>query len=160
MERNPGDYVSWEEEQMRDALLVVLNTHYRGAAVGEAFNAEAKTDILVTVDNEHVFVGECKWWSGPADFAATNRTPPSALDQLLNYLTWRETETALVGWDDGSTLAQAQEAGLMRCRVARPTREADLAVCFAHLPKPKTPRRPAKNASVGKPAGGPARTHP
>ena len=95
MERNPGDYAQWTEEQLRDALLVILNTHYEGAATGETFNRAGKTDILVRVGDRSVFVGECKWWSGQQDFAGEGGADKSALDQLLSYATWRDSKLAL-----------------------------------------------------------------
>jgi hypothetical protein len=158
MERSPGNYASWQEEQLRDALLVLLNTHYEGQATGETFNASGKTDILVRVQDSNVFVGECKVWSGPAAFAGPDRPEPSALDQLLSYTTWRDAKLALVIFvhtkDMGRVLAGARDAlgshpafagwrdgaddGELRCRVHHPDRDdrhADLAVVFVHLPR-------------------------
>jgi len=158
MERTPGNYGSWDEEQLRDALLVLLNTHYEGQATGETFNGSGKTDIIVRCDDRNVFVAECKWWSGPAAFARTDRTTPSALDQLLSYTTWRDAKLALVVFvgrqDMDRVLVAAREAlsthpaferwlkngseGEFRCRVRMPGREeryADLAVVFVHLPR-------------------------
>ena len=158
MERSPGNYASWQEEQLRDALLVLLNTHYEGQATGETFNASGKTDILVRVQDRNVFVGECKVWSGPAAFAGADRSEPSALDQLLAYTTWRDAKLALVMFvhakDMGRVLAAAREAlrsnpafvawavgadeGELRCRVRMPSdeqRHADLAILFVHLPR-------------------------
>jgi hypothetical protein len=158
MERSPGNYASWKEEQLRDALLVLLNTHYEGQATGETFNASGKTDIIVRIEDRNVFIGECKWWSGPADFAEPHREKLSALDQLLAYTTWRDAKLALVvfvgaksmervlvsarevlgahpsfeGWGDDA------DEGQLRCRVRLPghaVRHADLAVLFVHLPR-------------------------
>lgn len=162
MERTPGDYASWDEEQLRDSLLVMLNTHYQGQATGETFNKEGKTDILVRVEDRNVFVGECKWWSGPAAFAgadAGDGGDRSAVDQLLGYTTWRDAKLALVmfvgnkGIDQ--VIARAREAlsihpafeswtegadeGELLARVRLPgqgDRRADLAVVFVHLPRP------------------------
>lgn len=156
MERTPGDYASWTEEKLRDALLVMLNTHYEGQATGETFNKSGKTDILVRVEDRNVFVDEAKWWSGAAAFAGADREPPSALDQLLAYTTWRDAKLALTTFvkskDMGKVLKTAREAleahpafvawasefeGQLRCRVKLPgdeDRGADLAVIFVHLP--------------------------
>jgi hypothetical protein len=156
MERAPGDYATWGEEQLRDALLVLLNTHYEGSATGETFNSSGKTDILVHVEDRNVFIGECKWWSGPAAFAEVGRDNPSALDQLLAYTTWRDAKLALVLFvknkDMARVLATARDAlgahpafeewvdapeGELRCRVRLPgdtQRGADLAAIFVHLP--------------------------
>lgn len=89
IERTPERFKAWDEEALRDLYLVMLNSHYEGAAVGEAFQAKGKTDILVRQDDRNVFVGECKWWSGKAAFTG-------AIDQLFSYTTWRDTKLALV----------------------------------------------------------------
>jgi len=158
MERSPGNYASWNEEQLRDALLVLLNTHYEGQATGETFNASGKTDIIVRVEDRNVFVGECKWWSGPAAFAEPDREEPSALDQLRAYTTWRDAKLALVMFvgrkEMGRVLLSARDVltahpsfegwtdvadeGQLRCRVRLPGhdgRHANLAVLFVHLPR-------------------------
>jgi len=158
MERTPGNFASWEEEQLRDALLVLLGTHYEGQATGESFNKSGKTDILVRVEDRNVFVAECKWWSGPAAFAQPEGKEPSALDQLLGYTTWRDAKLALVIFVDRKDMtrvtAGARDAlaahpafetwrdgageGELRCRVRMPSdeeRHADLAVIFVHLPR-------------------------
>jgi hypothetical protein len=69
-------------------LLVSLNAHF-GAATGEAFNVVGKTDILIRHEGANLFVAECKIWSGDKNLLA-------AIDQLLSYLTWRDTKAALV----------------------------------------------------------------
>lgn len=84
MERSPGNYASWNEEQLRDALLVLLNAHYEGQATGETFNASGKTDIIVRVEDCNVFVGECKWWAGPAAFAVSSPSSGSASSRCVD----------------------------------------------------------------------------
>ena len=54
MERTPGNYASWQEEQLRAALLVLPNTRYEGQATGETFNKSGKTDIIVRVEDRNV----------------------------------------------------------------------------------------------------------
>ena len=78
-----------EEEQIRDIILVDLNGHYDGDATGESFNAQGKTDILIRAEGRNVFIAECKIWDGPSTLKA-------AIDQILNYLTWRDTKAALL----------------------------------------------------------------
>jgi len=97
MERTPEGYAGWEEERLRDALLVMLNSFYEGQAMGEVFQGAGKTDILVRIQDRNVFVAECKWWSGQAAFV-------SALDQLFSYTTWRDTKLALVLFVRAKTL--------------------------------------------------------
>ena len=95
MERSPGDYVTWSEPKLRDALLVAA-MHYHGQATGETFNKKGKTDILVRYADRNLFIGECKWWSGAKAFTMSTESEISALDQLLSYSTWRDAKLALV----------------------------------------------------------------
>lgn len=89
LERHPLMTTYLEEERIRDLLLAFLNLHFKGKAAGEVFNAAGKTDILIRAEDRNVFIAECKIWDGPAKFRA-------ALEQLLSYLTWRDTKTALL----------------------------------------------------------------
>lgn len=88
-ERTPSVAAGTEEEFLRDILLISLNGTFKGAATGETFVKSGKTDILVSVEDRHVFVGECKWWKGP-------RSISRAIDQLLGYLPWRNEKAALI----------------------------------------------------------------
>jgi hypothetical protein len=89
MARAPGTYAAWNEHNRRQALLLILNTHYEGQAHGEAFNGAGKTDILIRVQDQNVFIAECGFWNGPS-------TIRKKLDQLLRYATWHDTKLALV----------------------------------------------------------------
>ena len=89
IERSQSTFVNMKEENIRDIILVNLNGHYEGDATGETFNAEGKTDILVRAADRHAFVAECKFWKGEKALHA-------AIDQILGYLTWRNTKTSLV----------------------------------------------------------------
>ena len=73
----------------RTHFLIQLNGHYEGSATGETFNVSGKTDILIRVENKNVFIAECKFWKGRKAF-------DSAVTQLLGYLSWRDTKTALL----------------------------------------------------------------
>ncbi|AFS13661.1 MULTISPECIES: hypothetical protein [Mycobacterium avium complex (MAC)] len=77
------------EEALRDLLLGTLNGYWQGAAGGEVFNGEGKTDILIREDGRNAFIAECKVWGGASRATA-------ALDQLLSYLVWRDTKAALI----------------------------------------------------------------
>lgn len=77
------------QEAIRNLLLMALNSQFEGAAAGEVFNSNGKTDILIRVGDRNVFIGECKIWKGP-------KTITDTLDQLLGYLTWRDTKAALL----------------------------------------------------------------
>jgi hypothetical protein len=61
----------------------------RCGGTGETFNAAGKTDILIRADNKNVFVAECKFWRGSKAFT-------ESIDQLLGYLTWRDSKCALL----------------------------------------------------------------
>jgi hypothetical protein len=78
-----------DEEGLRNLMLIVLNANYKGAAAGEVFNGDGKTDILLRWHDKNAFIGECKFWDGQAKFTA-------ALDQLFGYTVWRDTKAALV----------------------------------------------------------------
>lgn len=88
-ERSPGHFADTEEEALRDFILVTLNSHYEGAATGETFNGNGKTDILVRHGLDNAFIGECKFWSGETKLAET-------FEQLLGYTTWKDNRLALI----------------------------------------------------------------
>lgn len=89
MERSPSAFVGMREEDLRTHFLVQLNGQYEGQATAETFNYEGKTDIHLRVEGRNVFIAECKYWNGPKEFQ-------KAIDQLLSYLSWRDTKTALI----------------------------------------------------------------
>lgn len=89
IERNPSSFASLDEESIRDHFLLQLNGHYEGGATGETFNASGKTDILIREGNKNVFIAECKFWRGQKVFT-------EAINQLLGYLTWRDSKCALL----------------------------------------------------------------
>lgn len=88
MERHPGVYRDKDEETLRDHFLMVLAPHFE-SATGETFNKTGKTDILIRHDKANLFVAECKFWKGIKSFHKT-------IDQLLGYLTWRDSKAAVV----------------------------------------------------------------
>ncbi|TGG91624.1 MAG: hypothetical protein ERJ67_07720 [Aphanocapsa feldmannii 277cV] len=89
IERSPSVFTKMEEEWIRDIILVNLNGHYEGNATGETFNNIGKTDILIRENEKNVFIAECKFWKGEKGLLDT-------IDQLLGYLTWRDTKAALI----------------------------------------------------------------
>lgn len=89
-ERYPSTYKDKHEEDLRDHILLILEPNFEGgSATGETFNKSGKTDILLKYESSNVFVAECKFWNGQKKFH-------EAIDQLLGYLTWRESKTALI----------------------------------------------------------------
>ena len=89
IERSPSTFARLPEEHIRNHILVSLNSHFDGGATGETFNSQGKTDILIREKDSNVFIAECKFWSGKAGLH-------KAIDQLLGYVTWRDTKTALI----------------------------------------------------------------
>ena len=92
IERKPSLYLDKHEEDLRDIFLLFLETRYESTSgIGEAFNKKGKTDILLKYakDGSNLFVAECKVWKGQKKFF-------EAIDQLLGYLTHRDSKTALL----------------------------------------------------------------
>lgn len=97
MERSPHTFHKMGEEDIRQHFLVQLNGQYEGQATGETFNSQGKTDILIRSEGRNIFIAECKFWRGEKVFLET-------IDQLLSYLTWRDTKTALVVFNQNKNL--------------------------------------------------------
>jgi hypothetical protein len=89
MELSPRAFDRMQEEDLRTHFLIPLNGAYEGQATGETFNFGGKTDILIRVSGKNIFIAECKFWKGEKSFLET-------IDQLLSYLSWRDTKTAIV----------------------------------------------------------------
>lgn len=89
MEQSPGTYDQMGEEDRRQTIVAMLNTHYDGRAHAEAFNVSGKTDILIRHDGRNLFICECKFWEGAEGFSR-------AIDQLFGYTGWRDTKLAIV----------------------------------------------------------------
>lgn len=88
-ERLPSTYAGKSEEMLRDHLILQLEPRFEGSTTGETFNKSGKTDILIRYEKNNVFVTECKFWDGKAKHLKT-------IDQLLSYLTWRDSKTAII----------------------------------------------------------------
>jgi hypothetical protein len=89
MERSPTAFAEMGEENIRQHYLVQLNGHFEGAATGETFNHQGKTDILIRAEGKNIFIAECKFWRGEKQFVGT-------VDQILSYLSWRDTKAAII----------------------------------------------------------------
>ena len=103
MERSPSAFKSIDEESLRFHILVQLNGHYEGQATGETFNHEGKTDVLIRTNGKNVFIAECKFWSGPKKLIET-------IDQLLGYLSWRDTKSAIILFNRNKNISQVLNA--------------------------------------------------
>lgn len=87
---------------MRFLFLVPLNGHYEGAATGETFNYDGETDILIRVDGRNIFIAECKFWNGPKKLIDT-------INQLLGYMAWRDTKTAIILFNKNKSFSEVLE---------------------------------------------------
>ncbi|WP_330442644.1 hypothetical protein [Flavobacterium sp. C4GT6] len=89
-ERMPSIYKDKGEEDLRDHIIMVLDPNFQyGSATGETFNKTGKTDIQLRYDSSVVFIAECKFWTGEKGYLNT-------IDQLLGYLTWRDTKASII----------------------------------------------------------------
>ena len=90
IERYPKTIENQNEEIIREHFLTQLSTSFKGcSSTGESFNHEGKTDVMVKHGNDILFIAECKIWKGAKKLH-------EAIDQLLSYLTWRDSKTALL----------------------------------------------------------------
>ncbi|MGE8131696.1 hypothetical protein ACQKQD_32590 [Methylobacterium sp. NPDC080182] len=103
MERSPHTFHNMGEEDIRQHFLVQLNGQYDGQATGETFNFQGKTDILIRSEGRNIFIAECKFWHGEKVFTET-------VDQLLSYLSWRDSKTALVIFNRNRNFSAVIEA--------------------------------------------------
>jgi hypothetical protein len=99
MERSPTAFAQMGEEAIRQHYLVQLNGHFEGAATGETFNYQGKTDILIRAEGRNIFIAECKFWRGEKQFVET-------VDQILSYLSWRDTKAAIVLFNRNKEFSQ------------------------------------------------------
>ncbi|MBO9564431.1 MAG: hypothetical protein J7621_16725 [Niastella sp.] len=84
-------YRMFGEEDIRDYIMENLEDRFISTTLTrESFNKLGKTDILLRhTDGTNLFVVECKIWSGQKNMLA-------AIDQLMGYLTWRDSKAALL----------------------------------------------------------------
>ena len=154
-ERLPEIYSGKDEEALRDHILFFLEPSFEGSATGETFNKNGKTDILIRHENSNVFIAECKFWKGQQSFL-------DAITQLLEYLTWRDSKSAVIIFvrnkDLSSVLQTAEEVtpnhsnylGFVDKKEDTwfnyrfhinddPNREVKLGVLFFHIPEQEKP---------------------
>ena len=150
-ERLPSTYSDKDEEALRDHLLLYLEPRFKGSVTGETFNKSGKTDILIQHENSNAFIAECKFWSGKKKYLET-------ITQLLGYLTWRDSKSAVIMFvrnkDLSSVLQTAAEVtpnhpnylGFINKKEDTwfnyrfhinddPNREVKLGVLFFHVPE-------------------------
>lgn len=102
MERSPSAFHAIDEEALRMHFLMQLNGHYEGQATGETFNYEGKTDILIRSAGKNIFIAECKFWKGAKKYSET-------IDQLLSYLSWRDSKAALIVFNRNKDFSRVLE---------------------------------------------------
>jgi hypothetical protein len=109
MEQSPDAFADMKEEDLRTHFLVQLNGQFEGRASAETFRGSGSTDILLVEQDRSVFLAECKFWRGPASLAA-------AIDQLLDYATWRDAKAALLIFSRNKEFSAVVEAvpGILR----------------------------------------------
>lgn len=88
-EQTPKLYAKADETELRDVLLSGLNGIFEGKGTAEAFNKKGKTDIRLIMPEGQILVIECKIWDGEKYYL-------DAIDQLLSYLTWKESWGILI----------------------------------------------------------------
>jgi hypothetical protein len=98
IELSPHTFRGMGEEDIRQHFLVQLNGQYEGQVTGETFNFQGKTDILIRSEGQNIFIAECKFWHGEKGFLET-------VDQLLSYLSWRDSKTAVVIFNKNKNLS-------------------------------------------------------
>ncbi|MDC7242667.1 MAG: hypothetical protein PQJ44_01495 [Sphaerochaetaceae bacterium] len=105
-EQHPEIYKDRDEEALRDQLIFALVPVIDGVVAGEAYNKKGKTDISIKYESTNLFIGECKIWKGPKVLTST-------IDQILSYLTWRDSKAAIMMFvpnkDISSVVASAKE---------------------------------------------------
>lgn len=102
LERSPSAFETMNEEDLRQHFLVQLNGQYEGAATGETFNYQGKTDILIRYEGRNAFIAECKFWKGEKGLLDT-------IDQILSYTSWRDTKTAIILFNRGKSFSNVLE---------------------------------------------------
>lgn len=108
MHKSPSAYIGLKEENIRDKLLMPLNTIFQGRANAEAKSVNGKTDIMIkAADGLNEYVFELKVWNGEKGFL-------KAIEQLRSYLSWDHYFAGLVlfSYVDGfsSILSKIDEA--------------------------------------------------
>ena len=102
IEKLPSTFKGKQEEDLRDLILIFLESHFEGSTAGETFNKSGKTDILLSHEGKNTFIAELKMWRGPQSYFG-------AIDQLLSYLTWRDSKSAVILFVDYESISDVLE---------------------------------------------------
>ena len=103
-EQHSEAYSGKGEDSLRDQLMFVLAPNINGVVAGEAYNKKGKTDISIKHGTTNLFIGECKIWGGPKHLTKT-------IDQILKYLTWRDSKAAIMNFVGRNDILKVIELG-------------------------------------------------
>lgn len=98
-ERLSSTYTNKKEEELRDEIVSTISPILNESVTAESYNKRGKTDILIRHKNTNIFIAECKFWRGIKSYC-------NAINQLLSYLTWRDTKTAIILFVDNKDITQ------------------------------------------------------
>jgi hypothetical protein len=109
--------------------------------------------VLIRVDGKNVFIAECKFWKGEKSFLET-------IDQLLKYLSWRDTKAAVIVFNTNANFSDvlAKILGIVpkhpNCKreLGKPD-ESAFRYVFAQ-PDGQKPRNHIDSAGIRHPKGG------
>jgi hypothetical protein len=90
IQRRAVQFKDVTEENVRDIMLVPLNTTFKGRGHAESKSRKGKTDIVIRTKeglNEHIF--ELKVWKGI-------KTLSDAIEQLLGYVCWHNDHCGII----------------------------------------------------------------
>lgn len=103
LQQHPPKEVSLDEVSLRDQILMPLQVQGY-SATAESFNRSGKTDIIIkNRAGLNLFIGECKIWHGKKELL-------TAINQLFTYLTWQDTEAALIIFVESSNFIDKVES--------------------------------------------------
>lgn len=92
-ERKDSLYKNKDEQELRDNILMFLETRYDSPNINEeTFRKTGRTDILLknNRDGADLFAAECRYWSGAKEYS-------SALDKLLSRnFKWPDSKAAMI----------------------------------------------------------------
>lgn len=104
IEKTPSIYKDKSEENLRDLFWLLLEFNYtfdlKFSTTGETFNKVGKTDLLIKYNGENIFVAEMKFWRGKSTLHPT-------IDQILKYLTWRDSKSSIIFFVDNKEVGAA-----------------------------------------------------
>lgn len=112
-EKTPLTFKDFQEEDLRNVILLILNSIFEGKATGETFANKGKTDIYLCVDEGNILKFECKIWGGKKQYQ-------DAIDQLLTYLTWDNNFGVIISFIRQKNMSKILE-GVSEIVIQHPT---------------------------------------